>query len=338
MKRVNIKDIAKIAGVGVATVSRVLNNHPDVKDETRENVLKIIEDYHYIPNNSARNLKRIDSEDIGVLVKGISNPLFSLMTQIMEQILSSGGYSVIIHHQLDNRLADIDVASEFVQEKRLKGLICLGGDFEDVDEKLVRRLGVPLLLISSSQNNTEPRFFSSVGIDNEIAALKAVSYLCEMGHRKIGIITSGEGDKNIGRKRTEGYLKALSKFDIEKVDARFELGGYTFESAYEAMKRLLVKAPEITAVFAISDIMAIGAMRAIFDMGLNVPEDISIIGFDDIDYARYYKPALTTVRQPVVDMAEKSAELMIEAIESEASYEQHVFNTELMVRETVKSV
>jgi len=336
MKRVNIKDIAKVAGVGVATVSRVLNNHPDVKSETREHILKIIEDYHYIPNNSARNLKRSNSNDIGMMIKGVYNPFFTVIVQIVEQILSQAGYSVIIHHQMDMHQRDIDVAHEFVQEKKLKGLICLGGDFEDVETKEMSRLSIPVILASSSRHETlDKTCYSSIGIDNVKASFDAVSYLCDVGHRHIGIITSGEGDRSIGGKRTQGYMEALKHYGIAKVDERFEVGGYTFDSAYKAMLRLYEKAPEITAIFAISDVMAIGAAKAIRDIGKQIPEEIAIMGFDDIDYAKYFYPPLTTMRQPIEDIAEKAADLMLELIESESEHQHFTFETVLMVRSTV---
>jgi LacI family transcriptional regulator len=336
MKRVNIKDIARLAGVGVATVSRVLNDHPDVKDETRENILKVIEDYHYIPNNSARNLKRSNSNDIGMMIKGVYNPIFAVMIQVVEQILSQAGYSVIIHHQMDMRQRDIDVAHEFVQEKKLKGLICLGGDFEDVETKEMNRLAIPVILASSSRHESiDKTCYSSIGIDNIKASYEAVSYLCDVGHCKIGIITSGEGDRSIGGKRTQGYMDALRHYGIPKVEERFEVGGYTFDSAYQAMLRLCEKAPDITAIFAISDVMAIGAAKAIRDMGKRIPEDISIMGFDDIDYAKYFSPALTTMRQPVEEIAEKAADLMLELIELESEHQHYIFQTVLMTRSTV---
>jgi LacI family transcriptional regulator len=335
MKAVNIKDIARIAGVGVATVSRVINNHPDVKEETRQHILQIIEAHNYIPNNSARYLKRSESNDIGIIIKGIYNPLFAEMMQNIERILSQVGYTVMLHHNMDMAVRDMDVAQEFVKEKRLKGLICLGGDFEDAQTDEVQRMNVPMILTSALQNAALDRSaYSSIGIDNEIAAFEIVDFLCAAGHHKIGIITTGERDQSIGGRRTQGYMRALAAHDIPKVDARFEVGDYTFESAYHAMRRLLEKAPDITAVFAISDIMAIGAARAIREAGKAIPSDIALAGFDDIDYAAFYNPPLTTVKQPLETISEATAELMIALLEDRSEHEHIMLPTALKIRKT----
>lgn len=347
MKNINIKDVARLAGVGVSTVSRVINQHPDVKAETRENVLRIIEEYNYIPNNSARNLKRTESDDVGILIKGLYNPFFAQMLGSIENILSAQGYGLLSHYNGDNSasqldilksnelMRDIDIAYEFIMEKKLCGLICLGGDFNDVTETDLIRLGVPLVVASTNIDaSINKNLYSSVAIDNERAAYDAVSYLCKEGHRKIGIITTGAGDLSIGAARTRGYMKALENFEIEKNELYFDMGAYTFETAYEAMNRLLDKAPDITAVFAISDIMAIGASKAILDRGLIIPKDISVIGFDDIDYAAYFNPSLTTVRQPVREIAISTAEIMVSLLEAVESHKHVEFPTQLMIRES----
>lgn len=345
MRNINIKDIAKLAGVGVSTVSRVINQHPDVKAETRENVLRIIEEYNYIPNNSARNLKRTDSADVGILIKGLYNPFFAQMIGTIENILSSSGYGLLSRYngehcssqyegiRANENLRDIDIALEFVFEKKLCGLICLGGDFDNITNQDLVRLGVPIVVTSTNvDENIDRSLFSSVAIDNEQSAYDAVSYLCQMGHKKIGIITTGLGDLYTGVARTRGYMRALEDYQLSKNDLYFEVGAYTFDTAYEAMNRLLDKAPDITAVFAISDIMGIGACKAIMDRGIRVPEDISVVGFDDIDYAAYYNPALTTVRQPVTEMAECTGEMMLELLEEKESNRHIQFPTKLIIR------
>lgn len=338
MKNMNIKDIAKIAGVGVSTVSRVINRHADVKEETRQHVMEIIEKYNYIPNNSARNLKRTDSTDIGILIKGMYNPFFARMVETIEKKLSYEGYSAIIHYNIDNT-KDIDAAYEFITEKKLKGVICLGGDFDQLTDKEIQRLRVPFILASTNvPDSIDKRIFSSVIIDNEMAAYSAVSHLIESGHQHIGLISTGTEDKSIGTIRTEGYIKALKEYGIEKRDNYFEVGAYTFETGFEAMERLIQKAPELTAVFAISDVMAIGAAKAIRAHGLNIPEDISLIGFDDIDYAEYYNPPLSTVHQPVSEIANAAAKLMIDILDDDSAHQHVVFKTELVIRETCKSI
>ncbi len=334
MKNLNIKDIAKLAGVGVSTVSRVINQHTDVKEETRKHVLEVIEAYNFIPNNSARNLKRTESMDVGILIKGMYNPFFARMIQNIEKRLSYAGYSAIIHYNIDDT-KDIDAAYEFIMEKKLKGIICLGGDFDQLTNSEIERLRVPFILTSTEfPESLDKTLFSSVNIDNEKAAFKAVDYLFSIGHRKIGLITTGEDDKSVGTIRTEGYIKALAANQFEKMENYFEIGAYTFETGYLAMKRLLNKANDLTAVFAISDVMAIGAAKAIHEHGLRIPDDISLIGFDDIDYAAYFSPALTTVHQPVDEIADNTADLMISILDEGMPHKHLVFDTALVIRQS----
>ena len=338
MKNLNIKDIAKLAGVGVSTVSRVINQHTDVKDETRKRVLEIIEQYNYIPNNSARNLKRTESMDIGILIKGMYNPFFARMIQSIEKRLSLHGYSAIIHYNIENS-KDIDAAHEFIMEKKLKGIICLGGDFDQLTDEDLLRLRVPFILASTEiPEKLDKAIFSSVIIDNENAAFSAVEFLIHQGHERIALITTGEDDKSIGTIRTEGYIKALMKHGIEKREHYFDVGAYTFETGFLAMKRLLEKAPDITAVFAISDVMAIGAAKAIKEAGKRIPEDISLIGFDDIDYAEYFSPALTTVHQPVEEIASSTADIMVEILDDGLAHKHIVYPTALILRESCQSL
>ncbi len=338
MRNLNIKDIAKMAGVGVSTVSRVINQHADVKEETRKHILEIIEVNNFIPNNSARNLKRSESMDVGILIKGMYNPFFAKMIQNIEKKLIYAGYSAIIHYNIDDT-KDIDAAFEFIMEKKLKGIICLGGDFDQLTNSEIVRLRVPFILTSTEfPESLDRKLFSSVNIDNEKAAFGAVDYLFGIGHRKIGLITTGSDDKSVGIIRTQGYIKALAANQFDKMENYFDVGAYTFETGYQAMKRLLDKANDLTAVFAISDVMAIGAAKAIRERGLRIPEDISLLGFDDIDYAEYFSPALSTVHQPVEEIADSTADLMIAILDDECAHRHIVFDTALVIRESCRNL
>lgn len=338
MADLSIKDIAEIAGVGVSTVSRVINNHPDVGDKTRKKVLQIIEEYNYIPNNSARNLKRSSTNNIGILVKGIHNPFFSQMIKALEEEINKKDYSMILHYNEKNS-NDIEVAIELIKEKKLKGLICLGGDFDDLENNQLLNLKTPMVLTSVNIiEEVDKDAFSSITIENEIAAFKAVDYLCKLGHEKIGIISTGEGDKNVGKLRLRGYKKALVANGIEKRDEFISFAHYTFESGYNAMNELLDRNLGLTAVFVTSDIMAIGASKAILSRGLKIPEDISIVGFDGIEYSKYFHPSITTIKQPIEEMGRKSAEILFDLIEKKKEQQHVVFKTKLLERESCKKL
>lgn len=340
MKNLNIKDIAKIAGVGVSTVSRVLNNHPDVRDKTREKVLEVIEEYNYIPNNSARNLKRSDSRNIGVLVKGIYNPFFDKIIQAIEKKIDKEGYSMILHYNTsDYNENDIEVAIKLIKGKKLRGLICLGGNYDNLDESQLVDLKTPIVLSSTNIfEHINRDNFSSVVIENEKAALNATDYLCSLGHKAIGIITTGEMDKSMGRLRLKGYKRALKNNGIQYRDEFFEIGEYTFQTGFDAMTRLLDKKLDITAVFITSDIMAIGAAKAILSRGLKIPEDISIIGFDGIEYAKYFHPAITTIKQPDEELGQKSVDILFDCIKEKKNHQHVVLKTELVERESCREL
>lgn len=338
MKNLNIKDIAEIAGVGVSTVSRVLNDHPDVKEATRQRVLDIMDEYNYIPNKSARNLKRSTSNNIGIMVKGIYNPFFSLMIQTIEERIAEEGYSMVLHYN-DENANDFDAAVELIKEKKLSGLICLGGDYDDLDEEILKSLETPLVLSSTNVvENVDKSLFSSVIIKNKHAAFKAVDYLCKSGHKEIAIICTGERDKSVGKLRVEGYKRALDTNGIPFNQDYVEIGEYTFQTGYEAMNRLLEKGVNMSAVFVTSDIMAIGAAKALLERGVRIPEDISIIGFDGIDYAEYFHPSITTVVQPVEKMGEQSIDILFDLIDKKSNNQHIVLETDLQVRQSCRSM
>lgn len=331
----NIKDIAKIAGVSVSTVSRVLNNSEEVSEKTKENIIEIMKENNYVPNNSARNLKRITSNAIGVLVDSGYNPFFYEFINIINSRVSEVGFSMIIQF-MDGRRNDMFTAKEFIKEKRLSGLICMGLDFKNVDKNLFIGIEVPIVAISSSIPEDILECLSSININDFDSAYKAVKVLIDAGHREIGIIGSNDENDLCGIARFSAYKRAQKDSGI-RVKKRFmEFADYTFSTGYDAMKRLLLKKEVPTAVFVISDIMAVGAARACKELGYVVPDDISIIGFDGIDYGKYYVPAITTVRQPFEYMARESVSLIMELIK-EGTKNRHInFETEILKRESVK--
>jgi LacI family transcriptional regulator len=340
MKRnVNIKDIAKLSGVGISTVSRVLNNHSDVKKETREKVLQVIKEYNYIPNNSARNLKRAASKNIGVLVKGIYNPFFSKVVRAIEEEIARHDYSMILHYNAKDADNDGDMALQLIKEKKLSGLICLGGDYENLDPLQIKALETPMVLCStmvaySGDQNT----FSSVNIDDSVAAELAVTEIIKSGHKRIGMIKLRDDDFSVCQYRMNGYKNALDKEGIEFDPDYVEIGDYTFETGYNAMQKLLDKKLPLTAVFVSTDLMAIGAARAAMERDIKVPEDLSIVGFDGIEFAEYFMPSITTIRQPVEEMGKKSVEILFDVLCNEGNHQHIIFDTEFLRRESLRAL
>lgn len=331
----NIKDIAKIAGVSISTVSRVLNNSEEVSENTRKNILKIIKEYNYIPNNSARNLKLIKSNMIGVLVDSGYNPFFYELINIINTGLLQKGFNMVAQF-MDSRKDSLFFIREFIKEKNLDGLICIGINFDKEDIKTVRNIKTPIVAISSNIAQECENYISSVNINDFASSYEAIKYLIDLGHKDIAIIGSVCKKDKCANLRMIAYEKAHKDFNIRIKKTFREFGNYTFETGYSAMKKLLMKKKIPTAVFVISDIMAVGAARACEEMGYRVPNDISIIGFDGIDYTKYYNPPITTIKQPFEYMAKEGVQLIYELVNENGRHKNIIFETTILERESVK--
>ncbi len=343
MESITIKDVARLSGVGVSTVSRAINNHPDINDDTKKKILKIAEEYGYVPNNSARNLKLSETTNIAILVKGISNPFFSNMIKVFEQEIQKKKYTFLLH-KVDQNENEIKVAMELIKEKRLKGIIFLGGAFNHSQADF-DKLSVPFVLCTIPITKGSELMCASVSVDDKVESYKIVDYLCKQGHKKIGIICANDRDESIGKLRLQGYREALTDNGLEvDPNLRFimkeEVEGYSIANGYAVMNDILESpvAKEITAIYAISDSLAIGACRAIFDKGLSIPKDYSITGFDGIEMCSYYNPTITTVRQPVEDMAKATTKLLFDIIKDKKNMQKIVFEAELVEGNSSKAI
>ena len=335
----NIRDIARLAGVGVSTVSRVINEHPDVKDETREKILKIIKESNYIPNNSARILKKNNTNNIGVLVKGVFNPFFAEMINIIGNRINEAGYTMILQQNDYATEDDVDNLIAFVKEKRLQGIICLGGNFLNINDESFQFLDIPVVLTSVNTLSKESKSkFSSIGIDNVLAAKASIQYLIDKGHRNIGILLGEKNDVGISGLRLEGYRKALEENNIPYSEENVFIGDYDYSGAYRVTKEIINNRKDITAIFSISDIMAVGAAKSVIDQGLKVGEDISIMGFDGMDISKYYNPGITTVKQPKKNMANNSIDLLLALLAKKEDHKHIIFETKIIERESCKEV
>lgn len=333
----NIRDIARLSGVGVSTVSRVLNNHEDVKESTRERVMNVIKESNYIPNNSARMLKQNVTNNVGVLVKGVFNPLFSEMTNVIGNIINASKYAMILEQNDYTKGDDINTLQSIIKEKRLQGVICLGGNFDKDSRKILSSLGVPIVLTSVNAV-VEEVGYSSVGIDNVEAAYKATKYLIDLGHKDILVFIGDKEDTGISYSRLQGYKNAITEAGLEfKVDNIIE-GDYSTETAYVKMRSYLKNKGSATAVFAISDFMAIGVAKAVVDEGQSIGDDISIVGFDGMDVSEFYNPGITTIKQPKVEIAQKSAELMLDLLKGKKENKHYILSTELIERKSCKRI
>lgn len=335
----NIRDIAKLSGVGVSTVSRVLNNHPDVKESTRERVMQVIKESNYIPNNSARILKQNNTRNIGIFVKGVFNPFFSEMLNVIGNKINESKYTMILQQNDYGLEEDVDTLKSFIKEKRLQGVICLGGNFVNIDEESFGNIDVPVVL--TSVNTEMPNIkdkYSTVGIDNLKSAYDATKHLINLGHKNIAIMLGEKNDLCISWWRYKGYKKALEESNIEINNENMLIGNYDTRTAYNETKSFLKQNKEVTAIFAISDIMAVGVAKAVADCGLKVGKDIAIIGFDGMDISEFYNPGITTMKQPKEAMALKSIELLFALLSGKGEHKHILLDTELIERESCNSI
>lgn len=342
MQALTIKDIAKICGVSTSTVSRAINNDPGINANTRERILAVVEEYHFVPNNSARNLKLQESNTVALLIKGIGNRFFQEMYQMFETELRQHGYNFILN-EISDRQDDASAAVEIAKEKRLKGIIFLGGLMENPDIRL-KRIDIPYVLCTVAVNINAPRYScSSVAIDDEKEAYKIVDYLCRKGHKRIAIITGRRSDHAVGALRLTGYEKALRDHGIDPDPDLVcympeDVPDYTMRAGYEAARELLSRQKDFTALFVISDICAFGAYRAFAEAGVRIPEDCSVAGFDGLDMTKYMVPSLTTVVQPRERLVKASVDLLMREINGQTGNEQLVYDADILEQDSVRDI
>lgn len=310
-----IKDIAKLSGVGVSTVSRVLNDRPDVSEESRRRVLDVIARYNYLPNNSARSLVRTKSDAIGLVVRGVQNPFYTGIIRAIERGLDAAGCTMVMR-QIGSCEDEIKCGAMMEREKRLQGIIFLGGrsDYSPAETAL---LNVPFVCCSytNAYGTLKEGDYSSVSIADEQEAYRAVMELYKNGHTRIAALTADPDDSSISQLRCSGYARALRDMGLPHEAADLiRCSDFTIEAAYRAMRERLARPADFTAVFAIADDMAIGAMRALRESGRSIPEDCSIIAIDGLTVSEYIYPMLTTLCQPTEEMGTKSVEILLGVI------------------------
>ncbi len=312
-KIMTIVDIAKESGYSVSTVSRVLNNRRDVSPAAKAKIMEIVKAHNFVPNANAKNLKQVVSKSIIVLVKGTSNMLFANIIEEIQSVVDSSDYTAAVYY-LDEDEDEIAKALRLCRERKPLGVLFLGGNPESSINK-VNSINVPCVMVTNRADEVKSPNLSSVATDDAKAAEKAVDFLIENGHTKIAEIGGDIAVSQTAIHRHRGCVKSFEKHGLAMNDAYYEKARFSFDSAYRAMMRLLDKNIEISAVFAMSDVMAIGAIRAIRDKGLSVPEDISIVGFDGTMLADYYNPKIVSIRQGYKQMAVRSVEILLNMID-----------------------
>lgn len=311
-----IKDIAKESGYAVGTVSRVLNNHPDVSEKARKTIMAVVEKHHFKLNSNAKHLKQQASSGIAIIIKGSQNMLFASIVERLQRLLSEKKYASFIYY-IGEEENEVERAERVCLERHPLGILFLGSDLEFFKERF-DRLEIPCVLVTNSAAELGFDNLSSVSTDDEAGAQAAVTHLLKLGHRNIGILGGYMEKSHAAHTRYKGCEKAFAEQGIKLEPGRqYRSAFFSMEEGYHAMEQLFEQMPDLTAVFAMADVLAVGAIRAIRDRGLRVPEDVSVIGFDGIELGNYLSPRLTTVRQARERIADRSLEILLSDIAGE---------------------
>jgi LacI family transcriptional regulator len=330
---IGIKDIAKKVGMSPSTVSRVVNGKKYVNTEKREQILKLIEETGYVPNKAARNMVLQRSFTVGIVIPDTFNMFQRQLFSIIERHLESFGYHTLFFYIKFGSASEKECLDRLKSEK-LDGVILLQEIRDSTFYETLKRLQLPLVTTNFSFPD-----IPSIHVDEEQAAMDAVNHLIGLGHHKINMISGGSGF-TFGKQRTDGYYKALEAAGIERDESRVLFARYfTAEFGMYGMRELLLRNRDFTAVFAATDDLAIGIMRVLKDEGLRVPEDISVVGFDDIEIADYMIPRLTTVRQPLGELGEQTALALHRAILGNNGLKQElILPYKLIIRESTARI
>jgi LacI family transcriptional regulator len=304
-----IKDVAKSAGVSIATVSYVLNRTRPVSRETAEKILQAIEELSYVPSRNAQSLVTKSTKMIGILITDICNSFFAPIVRGIEDEVNQSGYVIMVGN-VDENLNKARRYLESIGRHSVDGLIISPtSGFEELTP-ILEHLNIPVVLVNRSVNGLH---YDSVTTDNELGAYVAVKHLISRGHKKIGLV-NGPLDVSTYLDRLTGYRKAFDEAKLP-VDADFCLsGGYHYESGYQLTKQILSQPSKPSALFISSGWLTRGAYRAIKEIGVVIPEELSFISYDEPEWVSFVEPPLTTVTQQTYEMGRKAAELLLKRL------------------------
>jgi LacI family transcriptional regulator len=328
---INISDVAKHAGVSIATVSRIINNLDGYSQKTKERVQRAIEELGYEPSGLARGLASNKSGTIGVLLPCVTTRFSSTLLRGIERIAHSKGYSVIICNTDMNGERTMSYLRT-LSEKRVEGILFISEWVTDEYGEYLAKLGIPVVLVAT---HTTKFPFPSVYTDDFQAAYDTTRYLIEKGHTRIGLISGDVKDRIAGKPRIDGYKKALDDAGLDWQENWIAYGDFHFESGIAAMAMLDARSLNLSAVFATSDEMALGALSYLHRRGMEVPRELSIVCYDDTLDAVLTHPALTALHQPIEEMGECAMDLICRGV-SEA--QKLVLEHFIVERDSVRSL
>ena len=329
-----IKDLAAQTGYAVATVSRVLNNHPNVSEKARAVIMEAVEESGFQLNANAKQLKQQRATSILVVVKGTANEMFSELLEIIQSCVAQTQYPLFVDY-LDEESNEVRRAVQLCREKKPLGILFLGGNTHNFQADF-GKIDIPCVVVTNSMARLDFPNLSSVCVNDREACRCAVDSMIAHGHEKIAVIGGERIVSDTGRARYEGCLESLQSHEFAFDPNRdYKAVRFSYQGGYDAAVDLLKNGRNYTAMFAAADVMAIGAIRALHDNGLRVPEDVSVMGFDGLALGSYLVPQLSTVAQPARLMAHRAVEMLIAQIEGEQQSVHETVPFELWERESV---
>jgi len=331
-----IKDLAAQTGYAVGTVSRVLNNHPNVSEKARTAILKAVEESGFELNVNAKQLKQQHATTILVVVKGTGNELFAEMVETIQSLVSQTRYSLIVDY-MDEENNEVRRAVQLCREKKPLGILFLGGTPEHFREDF-SKIDIPCVLVTNDASNLDFSNLSSVSTDDLAAARQATDTLLDLGHRHIAMIGGDRKASYTSRLRFEGCRLALLHRGIIFDDRDYQGVRFSYQDGYRATQALLSAGRKFTAIFAAADVMAIGAIRALYDNGLRVPEDVSVMGIDGLPLGSFLVPQLATIGQAANRMAQRSVEILLNAMENGTAACHETVPFAVYQRESIRAI
>ena len=314
-----IKDIARESGYAVGTVSRVLNHNPSVRPEAREKILAVVAQYGYQPNANAKHLKQQAYEGLALVVKGTQNALFADLLDKLQAYVEKCGYTPTVYY-INETGDEMAYAQMLCTERKPYGIFFIGSHPHCFTPELAG-LGIPCVLVRS-----ETHMWNNVMIE----------HMYKQGRRRIGIIGDRPDRSRPSQQRLDGCLEAMQQLGLPfDFDKQYGYARFSMEESYAAAEYLLAHCPDLDAVFAMSDLMALGAVRAFQDHGLRVPQDIGVAGYDGISLGRFTVPRLTTIRQNTALLSQRAAQILLASIEHNAPAVHEVVPFELILGESV---
>lgn len=323
---VSIKDIAKAAGVSPSTVSRALSDHPRISDETKERIRRLAQETGYTPSLLARSLVTRDTATIGVVITRASDPFLTHLVASIEEVAQEQGYSVLMSSSYTDPDRELEVVGAF-HGRRTSGIIVIGSQIDVGYLQMRDRFPLPIVLTNC---RTYPY---SVSTDNPAGARRAVEHLVQLGHRRVAYIANRRSQRT-NLDRLAGYQRVLAENGIPAKEDIIVEGDGTLLGGNRAARILLSRTQPPTAVFCFNDMTALGVLSALREARIRVPDAMSVVGFDDVEFATYCYPRLTTVRQPTDLMGQRVIHMLLELIQGQEDVEPEVLPTELVIRES----